>query len=68
MKQKEKIYDIFISYRRNGGFETARLIYDRLTNLGYRVSFDLETLRSGKFNTQLYERIEQCKDVLVLLS
>ena len=68
MKQKGKIYDIFISYRRNGGFETARLIYDRLTNLGYRVSFDLETLRSGKFNTQLYERIEQCKDVLVLLS
>ncbi len=67
MKNQDK-YDIFISYRRDGGVETARLFYDRLSNAGYRVSFDMETLRSGKFNTQLYERIEQCTDVIVLLS
>ena len=61
-------YDIFISYRRDGGYDTAQLLYDRLTQMRYRVSFDLETLRGGKFNTQLYQRIEQCSDVLVIMS
>ena len=61
-------YDIFISYRREGGYDTAQLLYDRLTQMRYRVSFDLETLRGGKFNTQLYQRIEECSDVLVIMS
>lgn len=61
-------YDIFISYRRSDGFATAQLIYDRLEQRGYRVSFDMETLRSGNFNTQLYERIEKCQDVVVIIS
>lgn len=65
---KNNQYDIFISYRREGGYDTAQLLYDRLTQMGYRVSFDLETLRGGKFNTQLYRRIEQCSDVLVIMS
>jgi len=65
---KSQQYDIFISYRREGGYDTAQLLYDRLTQMGYRVSFDLETLRGGKFNTQLYKRIEQCSDVLVVMS
>ena len=30
-------YDIFISYRRDGGDTLAQLIYDRLTARGYRV-------------------------------
>ena len=65
MKQQ---YDVFISYRRKGGDSTARLFYERLQAMGYRVSFDMETLRSGKFNEQLYRRIEECKDVLAVLS
>ena len=40
-------YDIFISYRRRGGFETAKHLYDLLTKDGYRVSFDIDTLRNG---------------------
>ena len=68
MKNNNVQYDIFISYRRSDGFATARLIYDRLEKAGYRVSFDMETLRSGNFNTQLYERIEKCRDVLVIVS
>lgn len=67
MKANPK-YDIFISYRREGGYQTAQLLYDNLVRKGYRVSFDLETLRGGKFNTQLYSRIEQCSDVLVVMS
>ena len=61
-------YDIFISYRREGGFETAQLLYDRLTRCGYKVFFDLESLRSGKFNEQLYTHISSCKDYIVVLN
>lgn len=61
-------YDIFISYRRKGGDATARLFYERLTAMGYRVSYDIETLRGGKFNAQLYFRIEECKDVVAIMS
>ena len=64
----EKDYDIFISYRRIGGIDTARTFYDRLTAMGYRVSFDIETLRNGKFNEQLYRRIDECRDVIVVLN
>ena len=64
----EKQYDIFLSYRRIGGIDTARTFYDRLSAMGYRVSFDIETLRNGKFNEQLYQRIDECKDVIVVLN
>ena len=61
-------YDVFISYRREGGAATARILRDRLTEMGYRVFFDLESLRSGYFNTALYSVIEECRDVIVVLS
>ena len=61
-------YDIFISYRRDGGYETARIIYERLRGLGYRIFFDVETLRSGRFNTELYSKIEGCRDFIVVLA
>ena len=66
--KKLQCFDICISYHREGGYDTAQLLYERLTQMRYRVSFDLETLRGGKFNTQLYKRIEQCSDVLVVMS
>jgi hypothetical protein len=64
---KNKIYDIFISYRRDGGFETASLIAEKLRNAGYNVFFDLESLRAGKFNEQLFRVIENCKDFVIVL-
>ncbi|MTK53114.1 toll/interleukin-1 receptor domain-containing protein [Paludibacter sp.] len=61
-------FDIFISYRRQGGgFETANLIHDRLTQAGYKVFMDIENLRSGKFNEQIYNQIDYCKDFIVVL-
>lgn len=66
-KQREK-YDIFISYRRNGGEFTAKILRDRLEKQGYRVFFDVETLRSGDFNTRLYSVIDECTDFLLVLS
>ena len=68
MKREEEQYDIFLSYRRKGGFETAKHIFDLLTRDGYRVSFDIDTLRSGDFDTQLLQRIDQCTDFIVILN
>lgn len=61
-------YDIFISYRREGGFETAKHLYDLLVRDGYRVSFDIDTLRNGAFDTELLSRIDECKDFIIILS
>jgi formylglycine-generating enzyme required for sulfatase activity len=61
------IYDIFISYRRKGGFDIANHLYDRLSQDGYTVSFDIDTLREGDFDKALFERIELCRDVLVIV-
>jgi len=61
-------YDIFISYRREGGFDTAALLCGRLKDAGYRVFFDVEALRSGRFNEALYAEIERCRDFIVVLT
>lgn len=61
-----KQYDIFISYRRSS-YDTANLIATRLKAAGYSVFFDMEALRSGKFNEQLFGVIDNCKDFLVVL-
>ncbi|MCQ2296891.1 MAG: toll/interleukin-1 receptor domain-containing protein [Bacteroidales bacterium] len=61
-----KRYNVFISYRRVG-FESANLISTKLKAMGYSVFFDMESLRSGKFNNQLYNVIDQCSDFVVVL-
>lgn len=61
-------YDVFISYRRMGGEYTAKIIKDELTNRGYNVFFDVESLRSGNFNTKLYSVIENAKDFILVLA
>ena len=60
-------HQIFISYRRDGGEDLARLLEDRLTDRGFKVFFDVESLRSGAFNTALFDKIAECTDVLVVL-
>jgi len=35
---------------------------------GYHVFYDVEALRSGAFNTMLYSVIDECQDVIVVLS
>ena len=61
-------YDIFISYRRKGGYETAKHLYDLFSKDGYRGSFDLDTLRNGDFDQALLKRIDQCSDFILILS
>lgn len=61
-------YNVFISYRRDGGESTAKILRDKLESLGYQVFFDVESLRSGDFNTALYSVIDECEDFLLILS
>lgn len=61
-------YDVFISYRRDGGEYMGKILRDRLYELGYRVFFDVESLRSGDFNTKLYSVIDECEDFVIILS
>ena len=61
-------YDVFISYRRDGGEYTAKILRDRLQELGYATFFDVESLRSGDFNTRLYSVIDECRDFILVLS
>lgn len=63
----KKIYDIFISYRRDGGGATAGRINDMLAADGYSVSYDVDTLREGRFDKQLLNRIEQCQDFILVI-
>ncbi len=58
---------IFISYRREGGEVMAQLLYDKLVERGYRVFYDIESLKSGPFDNKLYEKIEECDDFILVL-
>ncbi|MBQ8146586.1 MAG: toll/interleukin-1 receptor domain-containing protein [Clostridia bacterium] len=59
--------DIFISYRREGGYAMARLLYECFHNAGLSVFLDLEELRAGPFNTKLYEAIDNCENFILVL-
>jgi len=63
-----KKFEVFISYRRKGGYDTAKLLYDRLRLDGYNVSFDIDTLVNGNFDAELEQRVTDCKDFLLVLS
>ena len=59
--------DIFISYRREGGYAMARLLYECFHNAGLSVFLDLEELRAGPFNKKLYEAIDSCENFILVL-
>lgn len=61
------MYQVFISYRRDGGFETAKYLNDLLRRVGYIVSFDIDTLREGVFDEALLLRIEECEDFILVV-
>jgi hypothetical protein len=63
-----KKFEIFISYRRKGGYDTAKLLYDRLRMDGYSVFFDIDTLEKGDFDDELEQRVNNCKDFLLVLN
>jgi hypothetical protein len=61
-------YDVFISYRRDQGAETARLLRIALSERGYRVFLDVDDLASGHFDDRLLTHIENTPHFILILS
>lgn len=63
-----KIYDVFISYRRDKGFYAARIIRDYLESKGLNVFMDLSEIHHGYFDKQIISAIKNCRNFILLLS
>lgn len=61
-------YDVFISYRRDGGEVLAKLLYETLRREKYSVFLDYESLSAGEFGEKILNTIRTANDVLVVLS
>lgn len=61
-------YDIFISYRRNGGEMYASFIYEKLRYLGYNVFQDQQSLGGGFFDENLFATLAHCSDMILILT
>lgn len=61
-------YDVFVSYRRDGGSALAQVIRNALAARGYRVFLDVRELRSGRFDEALKRTIESTPDFILLLT
>ena len=60
--------DIFISYRREGGSTTARLICKMLESAGFRCFFDSESLSFGSFADSIKENLRSSRNFILILS
>ena len=67
-KYLNKEYDIFISYRHDGGQYLALLLYEHLKEKGMKVFLDVHSMRVGHFDEQIYDVIESCKYLLLVVS
>ena len=61
-------YDIFISYRREGGEKTARLIQLLLEDYGYKVFLDYDSCNTDSWEKKIKTGIEESKIFLFILS
>lgn len=65
---KQPKYDIFISYRRDGGAQYARTLQLMLEKKGYRVFLDYDELKDGEFSPKIIEAIKEAPIYIILLS
>ena len=61
-------YDIFISYRRQGGAEYVRPLKAELELRGYNVFLDYDELKDGVFDKRIMDAIEQAPIFVFMLS
>lgn len=61
-------YDIFISYRRVGGAQYARILQLMLSQRGYRVFLDYDELKDGVFGKKIKAAIQEAPVFMLVLS
>lgn len=61
-------YDIFISYRRDGGAQYARILQLMLIQRGYKVFLDYDELRDGTFSDRIKAAIKAAPVFMLVLS
>lgn len=60
--------DIFISYRREGGATTARLICKALEDKNFRCFFDSESLSFGSFADSIKDNLRNSRNFILILT
>ncbi len=61
-------YDIFISYRRDGGAQYARILQLMLIQRGYKVFLDYDELTDGVFSEKIKAAIKDASVFMLVLS
>lgn len=61
-------YDVFISYRREGGLDHARTICREFQQRGFRCFFDYNELKTGKFTDGIRRAVEGCAYFVLILT
>ena len=61
-------YDVFISYRRATGVDDARLLQQALKARGYKVFFDYDSLRNGKFDEKIFLAIDEAPVFVLMMT
>lgn len=64
----ESKYDIFISYRRDGGAQYARILQLMLIQRGYKVFLDYDELTDGVFSEKIISAIKTAPVFMLVLS
>jgi len=67
-KGKAYWHRVYISYRREGGAETARLMRYELKARGWRVFLDVEDLKAGHFDQKLLSEVAAADNFPLILS
>jgi hypothetical protein len=70
-KEDQTTFDVFISYRRNGGAEKAQLVKSELQQRGLsdeRIFLDTHSLHEGNFREKIRNAISESKNVIVIIS
>jgi len=59
---------VFISYRRDTGSDLAGRISDSLVSKGIKTFFDMSSMKSGEYDSQIFNSIDESDAVIVILS
>lgn len=69
--QKGTTYDVFISYRRQGGAVKAELTKDELAKRGFcdfRMFLDTRSLTSGNYLKTILDAIEGSRNIVIIVT